>query len=67
LRGKGGSGGLREGQGKEGRNEPKFVCRYEDNRKRKLTEFSQGNNVLDAPVSNTYGFLYRHACISSTS
>jgi hypothetical protein len=32
----------------------------------KVNEFSLGNNVLDAPVSNTDGFLSRDTCISST-
>jgi hypothetical protein len=32
----------------------------------KLTHFSQGNNVLDAPVPNTHGFLMRDTCVSST-
>jgi hypothetical protein len=32
----------------------------------KLTQFSQGNNVLENPASNTDGFLSRHTCISST-
>jgi hypothetical protein len=32
----------------------------------KLTQFSEGNNVLDAPASNTNGFLLRDASVSST-
>jgi hypothetical protein len=32
----------------------------------KLTQFSQGNNVLDAPHSNVGGFLSRNICVSST-
>jgi hypothetical protein len=32
----------------------------------KLTQFSQANNVLDAPASNTDGFLSRNTCLSST-
>jgi hypothetical protein len=32
----------------------------------KLSQFSQGNNVLDAPASGTNGFLLRDTCISST-
>jgi hypothetical protein len=31
----------------------------------KLPQFSQGNNVLDAPASNTDGFLLRDTCVSS--
>jgi hypothetical protein len=31
----------------------------------KLTQFSQGNNVLDAPSSNTHGFFARDTCVSS--
>jgi hypothetical protein len=31
----------------------------------KLTQFSQGSNVLDAPVSNTDGFLSRDPCVST--
>jgi hypothetical protein len=31
----------------------------------KLTQFSQGSNVLYATASNTKGFLLRDACISS--
>jgi hypothetical protein len=31
-----------------------------------LTQFSQGNNILDAPASNTDGFLWRDTCISSS-
>jgi hypothetical protein len=30
----------------------------------KLSQFSQGNNVLDAPASNTDGFLLRDICVS---
>jgi hypothetical protein len=33
---------------------------------KKLIQFTQGNNVLDAIVSNTNGFLLRDACVSST-
>jgi hypothetical protein len=32
----------------------------------KLTQFSQGNNVLDAQVSNTDDFLSRDTCVPST-
>jgi hypothetical protein len=32
----------------------------------KLTQFSQGNNVLDAPASKTDCFLSRDTCVSST-
>jgi hypothetical protein len=32
----------------------------------KLSKFSQGNNVLDAPASNIDGFLWRYICVSST-
>jgi hypothetical protein len=32
----------------------------------KLTQFSEGNNVLDAPASNTDGFPSRDTCVSST-
>jgi hypothetical protein len=32
----------------------------------KLTQFSLGNNVPDAPASNTDGFLLRYRCIPST-
>jgi hypothetical protein len=32
----------------------------------KLTQFSQGNNVLDVPASNADGFLSRGTCVSST-
>jgi hypothetical protein len=32
----------------------------------KLTQFSQGNNLLNAPASNTDGFLLRDTCVSST-
>jgi hypothetical protein len=32
----------------------------------KLTEFSQGNQVLDAPASNTDNILPRDTCVSST-
>jgi hypothetical protein len=32
----------------------------------KLTQVSQGNNVVDAPVSNTHGFLSRDTWVSST-
>jgi hypothetical protein len=31
----------------------------------KLSQFSQGNNVLDAPPSNIDGFLARNTCDSS--
>jgi hypothetical protein len=31
-----------------------------------LNQFSQSKNVLDAPDSNTDGFLSRDACVSST-
>jgi hypothetical protein len=30
------------------------------------TQFSQGNNVLDAPASDTNGFLWRDTCVFST-
>jgi hypothetical protein len=32
----------------------------------KLTQFSQGNNVLDAAASHIHGFLWRDTCVSST-
>jgi hypothetical protein len=32
----------------------------------KLTQYSQGNNVLDALASNIYCFLWRVTCVSST-
>jgi hypothetical protein len=32
----------------------------------KLTQFSQGNNVLDAPASSSLGFLWELTCVSST-
>jgi hypothetical protein len=32
----------------------------------KLTETSQGNNVLDVPASMTDVFLWRATCVSST-
>jgi hypothetical protein len=32
----------------------------------KLTQFSLGNNVLDAPASNTISFLLRETDVSST-
>jgi hypothetical protein len=32
----------------------------------KLTEFSQGKNVLDAPASTRDGFLCRDTCVSSS-
>jgi hypothetical protein len=32
----------------------------------KLTQFSQGNNVLDAPAFIKDGFLCRDTCVSST-
>jgi hypothetical protein len=32
----------------------------------KLTLFSQGKNVLDAPASKTVGFLSRDTCVTST-
>jgi hypothetical protein len=32
----------------------------------KRTQFLQGNNVLDAPVSNTNSFLSRDTCVPST-
>jgi hypothetical protein len=32
----------------------------------KVTQFSHGNNVLDAYASNTDGFLFRDTCVSST-
>jgi hypothetical protein len=31
----------------------------------KLTQFSQGNNVLDAPSSNTDVFLSSDTCVST--
>jgi hypothetical protein len=31
-----------------------------------LTQFSQGNNVLNATLSNIDGFLWTDACVSST-
>jgi hypothetical protein len=30
----------------------------------KLSQFSHGNNVLDAPASNMDGFLLRDTCVS---
>jgi hypothetical protein len=33
----------------------------------KQTQFSQANNVLDAPVSNTDGFLKRHMCFFNSA
>jgi hypothetical protein len=32
----------------------------------KLTEFSQGKNVLGAPASNIDGFVWRDTCVSSS-
>jgi hypothetical protein len=32
----------------------------------KLTQLSQGNNVLDAHASNTDGFILRDICVSSS-
>jgi hypothetical protein len=32
----------------------------------KLTQFPQGNNVLDSPRSNVNGFLLKDSCVSST-
>jgi hypothetical protein len=32
-----------------------------------LTQFSQGKNVLDAPVSKTDGFLGRHMCFFNSA
>jgi hypothetical protein len=32
----------------------------------KLTQFSKGNNALEAAASNTDGFLCRDICVSST-
>jgi hypothetical protein len=32
----------------------------------KLSQFSQGNNVLDASASNLDGFPWRDTCVSST-
>jgi hypothetical protein len=32
----------------------------------KLTQFTQGNNVLDAAASNTDGFVLRDTYVSST-
>jgi hypothetical protein len=32
----------------------------------KLTQFAEGKNVLDAPVSNTDGFLSRGTCVSTS-
>jgi hypothetical protein len=32
----------------------------------KVTQFSQGNNLLTAPASYLYGFLSRDICVSST-
>ena len=31
----------------------------------KLTQFSQGNSVLDGPTSDFSGFLWRDLCVSS--
>jgi hypothetical protein len=42
-----------------------LMCRK--NSFHKLTQFSQVNNVLDAPASNSDGFLLRDTCISTTS
>jgi hypothetical protein len=33
----------------------------------KLTQYLQRNNVLDAPASNTDGFLLKDTCVSSLS
>jgi hypothetical protein len=32
----------------------------------KLTQFTQGNDVVDAPSSKTKGFLFRDTCVSLT-
>jgi hypothetical protein len=32
----------------------------------KIIQFSQGNNVLDAPASNIDGFISGDTCVSST-
>jgi hypothetical protein len=32
----------------------------------KLTQFSQGNNVLGITASNTHGFVSRGTCVPST-
>jgi hypothetical protein len=32
----------------------------------KLTQFTEGNKVLDLPASNTNVFLWRDICVSST-
>jgi hypothetical protein len=32
----------------------------------KLSQFAQGNNVLDAPPSNTDGVFFGNTCVSST-
>jgi hypothetical protein len=31
----------------------------------KINSILKGDNVLDAPAFNTYGFLYRDTCVSS--
>jgi hypothetical protein len=33
--------------------------------RKKLTQVSQGNNVLDAPASNLDNFILRHTCVYS--
>jgi hypothetical protein len=40
--------------------------RYSKYSFQKLTQFSQGHNVLDLHASNTYGFPLRDKCVSST-
>jgi hypothetical protein len=32
----------------------------------KITQFSQGNNVLESPASNTHSFHSRDTCVSAT-
>jgi hypothetical protein len=41
-----------------------LICRKYSSQK--LTQLSQGTNVLDAPDSNIHGFLWRDTCVSST-
>jgi hypothetical protein len=51
------------------RNEPFYILKTMICRKysfQKLTQLSQGNNVLDVPASNTDGFLLKDTCVSST-
>jgi hypothetical protein len=41
-----------------------LFCR--NNSFQKLTQFSQGNNILDTPAFNMDHFLYTDICVSST-